>query len=158
MGKYLHTTLNQNSYYPVQIINKKLQHKEYFLTNSKENLKLKARACILNNILNKFQNVQNDNVSFIIDRDFINSQLFIKVIDDAKINEIVNNGMLKYTLIKNNLQNISFEKNDKLLLLPNMNNNNLVWKSAKKQIANKIQPLTNIWNVKIKTQNAGRVP
>lgn len=153
MGKYLHTTLNQNSYYPVQIINKKLQHNEYFLTNSKENLKLKARACILNNILNKFQNVHNDNVSFIIDRDFVNSQLFIKVIDDAKINEIVNNGMLKYRLIKNNLHNISFEKNDKLLLLPNMNNNNLVWKSAKKQIANKMQPLTNIWNVKIKTQN-----
>ena len=156
LGKFISPTCVQNSYYPVQIVNRNIKvfKDTTNITNDNINKKYKARAIILTNLLNKCQPVLNNGDSFVIDNTFIANNQFLKIPRTDDYVTLVRAGILFYNNIKQNLKKINIynTKKSAIPLLPNMNNQNPFWTTEKKKVATSINPITTIWNCGISHQ------
>lgn len=157
LGKNISVDLIQNAYYSIQIINCKVKvfKDTYDITNTIKNQTYKARAYILNELLNNFQVHKNNSDSFIVDISYLESNHYIKIKNESKINILVKEGIQKYNEIKDNLNDICIYNaaKSKVKLIPNMVNSNMVFSSYKENIVTLTKPISSIWNCNIKHQN-----
>lgn len=157
LGRNISADLVSNAYYPIQIINGKITvYKDtYDITHNIKNKTYKARAYILNKLLNHFQVNKNNSISYIIDSSYLESPNYIKVEKESKIKKLVKKGFRKYNKIKYNLNDIFIYNpaKSKVKLIPNMVNSNMAYDSYKQNILTMTKPISSIWNCGIKHQN-----